>query len=324
MSTGMARDPRAPSDGQVPSRPDPDRALKWLLSFVLGGVAVNLLSSAIETQGWALVPPIVFAVAAMTVAPRTGLLRREPHVGSRWTRLLALACLLIYLGAAAWGTATAWPLPVMLLSTSFLWATCVLVTWPSLRSQQPLSVVAVGVAGLLFGVAGLLFGVAVLRDGGDALVGVAGLLFGVAGLLFGVAGLLVGVAGLRDEQTLLGVVGIGLLFGIAVLLVGVATLTLFGVARLLGGIALLLILVGMLCDVRDRDPSVFLVPIMVLGGVAMLLFGVAKLRDGDTLVGVAGLLYGVACLQLFGVGWLRSEYESKRPTTSALFRARLR
>ncbi len=209
----MAHD-ASPPDGSLASSTDPDRALKWLLSVVLVGVAVNLLSSVIETQGWALVPPIVFSLAAVTVVPRTGLLRREPHIGTRWTRGLALASLLVYLGAAVWGTATAWPLPVMLFSTAFLWATCVLVTWPSLRSHRDLDGVAIGVAELLVGVAVLLVGVAVLRDGQT--------LFGVAMLLVGVAGLLLGVAVLRDGQTLLGVAM--LLFGVAVLLFGVAML----------------------------------------------------------------------------------------------------
>ena len=80
---------------------------------------------------------------------------------------MALASLLVYLGTAVWGTATPWPLPVMLLSTGFLWATCVLVTWSSLRSHQNLDDVAAGVAMLLLGVVALrarqtLLGVAML------------------------------------------------------------------------------------------------------------------------------------------------------------------
>jgi len=214
----------------------------------------------IETRGWALVPPIVFSLAAVTVVPRTGLLRREPHVGARWARGLALASLLVYLGAAVWGTATAWPLPVMLLSTAFLWATCVLLTWSSLRSHRDLEDVAMGVAGLLLGFAILLVGVVVLRDGQT--------LLGVAMLLLGVAVLLNGVAGLRHGRTLSGVAG--LLLGVAVLLVGVAVL---------------------------RDGQTLLGVAGLLGGVGVLLVGVAVLRDGQTLVGVALLLFGVAGLR---------------------------
>ncbi len=158
-----------PPSGSPPPDNDPDRALKWLLSVVAVGVGTNLLSSVIEKQRWAWLPPTLFALAVATVLPRTGLLRREPHVGTRWTRGLAVTSLFVYLGVAIWGTATAWPLTVTLTSASFLWATCVLVTWPALRSKRPLSYVAVGVAFLLLGVAVLLLGVAFL-GGGDRLV----------------------------------------------------------------------------------------------------------------------------------------------------------
>jgi hypothetical protein len=215
----MALERDTPPDSS-PSRPrDPDRAVKWLLSFVFGGVAIGLLSSVIETQPWAYLPPALFTLAAITVVPRTGLLRREPHVGTRWTRLLARALLLAYLAVAIWGTTAAWPPTVMLLSTAFLWATCVLVTWPTLRTQQDVSDVALGVAVLLFAVAMLLLG--------------------VAGLLLGVAVLLLGVAWLLASDTLFGVAG--LLSGVAVLLGGLAFLldggTLPGVAGLLAGTA---------------------------------------------------------------------------------------
>ncbi len=244
----MAHDPTPPPDQPLASSGDPDRALKWLLSVVLVGVAVNLLSSAIETQGWALIPPIVFSLAAVTVVPQTGLLRREPHAGARWTRIVALASLLAYLAAAVWGTATAWPVSVMLLATGFLWATCVLITWASLRSRHHLATVAAGVALLLLGVALLLLGVALLRDGDT--------LGGVSALLLGVAALLLGVALLRDGDTL---GGVALLLGLALLL-GVAALrdgdTLRGVAALLLGVALLLLGVAMLRDLdRGEGPA---------------------------------------------------------------------
>jgi hypothetical protein len=321
----MALERDTPPDSS-PSRPrDPDRAVKWLLSFVFGGVAIGLLSSVIETQPWAYLPPALFTLAAITVVPRTGLLRREPHVGTRWTRLLARALLLAYLAVAIWGTTAAWPPTVMLLSTAFLWATCVLVTWPTLRTQQDVSDVALGVAVLLFAVAMLLLGVAVLLDGhtlaGVAmlLIGVAGLLagvafllpgdtlFGVALLLAGVAGLLLGVAGLLRGDTLFGVSG--LLFGITVLLLGVAVLlggdTLLGVAGLLLGVAgLLLGVAGLLLGVAGLLASDTLFGVSgLLLGVAVLLLGVAWLLASDTLFGVAGLLSGVAVL-LGGLAFL--------------------
>jgi len=206
---------RPPPSGSPPPDIDPDRALKWLLSAVGVGVGANLLSSVVERQPWAWMPPALFALAAVIVIPRTGLLRREPHAGTRWTRGLAVTSLLVYLGVAIWGTATAWPWTVTLTSASFLWATCVLVTWPALRSQRDLSDVALGVAGLLVGVAFLLGGVAFLRDGDT--------LGGVAFLLGGAAILLVGVAFLRHGDTLLGVAG--LLLGVAYLLFGAALLS---------------------------------------------------------------------------------------------------
>jgi len=277
--TVMAHDHTPPPDSPLASSSDPDRALKWLCSVVLVGVAVNLLSSAIETQGGALVPPIVFSLAAVTVMPRTGLLRREPHVGTRWTRILALASLLAYLGAAVWGTATAWPLPVMLLSTGFLWATCVLITWASLRSHHDLYSVASGVAVLLLGVAALVLGVAVLREG-HALVAVAMLLGGGAMLLLG-------VAALREGHALVAVAA--LLGGVAVLLLGVAVL---------------------------REGHALVAVAMLLGGGAVLLLGVAALREGDTLGGVAVLLVGVAVL-LGGVAVLGDQDRGGAPAASA-------
>jgi hypothetical protein len=54
--------------------------VKWFLSVMGVGVGINLLSSAIEKEGWTWLPPAVFTLAAVTVVPRTGLLRREPHV----------------------------------------------------------------------------------------------------------------------------------------------------------------------------------------------------------------------------------------------------
>ncbi len=271
----MAHDPNSqPSRDRLSASTDPDRALKGLLGVVALGVAINLLSSAIETQPWVWIPPMLFVLAVVTVIPRTGLLRREPHIGTRWTRGLALASLLVYLGIAIWGAATAWPLLVMIFSSACLWATCVLVTWPALRSQQDLDVVALGVAALLVGVAGILVGVAALRDGNT--------LLGGAVLLTGIAMLLYGVAALRDSDTLLG--GAVLLGVVAMLLVGVGALR--GGETLLGG--------------------------AVLAVVAMLLAGVAILRAGETLFGIAMLVGGLAWL-LGGVAALRSPNRSGRP-----------
>jgi hypothetical protein len=61
---------------------------------------------------------------------------------------------------------------------------------------------------------------------------------------------------------------------------------------------------------RDGD-TLFGVSMLLLYSVAVLLFGVALLRDGDTLHGVAVLLLGVALLLLNGLtsarllAWLR-------------------
>jgi len=99
---------------------DPDRALKWLLGVIGVGVLVNALSTTIDSAGWAVLPPALFTLAAVTVVPRTGLLRREPHAGTRWARGLATAALLAYLAVAIWGTTIGWPLPVLILSTACL------------------------------------------------------------------------------------------------------------------------------------------------------------------------------------------------------------
>jgi len=55
---------------------------------------------------------------------------------------------------------------------------------------------------------------------------------------------------------------------------------------------------------------------ILLVGVAGVLFGVAMLRDGQTLFGVAMLLFGVAGL-LVGVAVLRDQHRAEGPTVSA-------
>ncbi len=82
-----------------------------------------------------------------------------------------------------------------------------------------------------------------------------------------------------------------------------------------GAVLMLFLFVLMLVGVDSSDS---LVETLRGQRVAALLVGVAKLRDGDTLVGIAALLYGVACLHLFGVRFLRSEYESRRPKPTLL------
>jgi hypothetical protein len=351
----MAHDAGALPVASPASSSDPDRALRWFFSVVGVGVVVNLLSSAIEEYRWAWLPPTVFALAALTVLPRTGLLRREPHVGARWTRGLAVIALLVYLAVAIWGATTAWPLAVMILSTGCLWATCVLVTWPALRSDNDLASVASAVALLLLGVTLLLIGLAALRE--ETLNGVALLVLGTGTVLYGVSGLrggnslasrallvigaglvLLGVAVLRGGNTL-GSVAVFVLAG-GVLLYGVAMgregQGLAGVALLLGGVGALLVgvtvvrvdpLVGagllvqgvglMLFGVAFVRGSLALVRsgIMVVG-VGTVGFGIAELRLGNSLAGVASLICGSALL-LAGIAALRDRGQHESPAISA-------
>ncbi len=276
----MADEPSRATPRSQAAGINPDRALTWFLSIVGVGVAINLLSSAVERYRWAWLPPTLFTLAVLTVLPRTGLLRREPHAGTRWTRGVAVASLLAYLGVAIWGATTAWPLAVMILSTACLWATCVLVTWPSLRSQQNLEIVAVAVAALGVGVAVLIVGVTWMRDGE--------ILGGIATVLFGVASLLVGIAWLRDHLALLGAAAV--LVGVMSLLVGVEAL-------------------------RDGDTLAGVGMLVV--GVSWVLFAIVALRDGDTLYGVALLLLAVAVM-LFGLAGLHHPNQSGRAAVTRI------
>ena len=315
-----------------------DWAIGWLVSVLLVGVGINLLSNAVTGSPWAWIAPVLFVlVAAATLIPQ-GLLRRERHGRQRWALLLAVALTIGYLVAVGWATTTSWSLPVLLLQAFLLWATAVLVCWQTLREDIDLHAAVWGVTMLLFGVAVLLIAVVALGRG-DTLFGVAFLVLGVAFLVLGVAFLSGGVtlggvafllAGVAFLLAGVAVLGRGdTLFGVAFLVLGVAVLlgvvvllsrgdTLGGVAFLLAGVAVLLGMVAVLLGggaLLSRGDTLFGVAVLLgvvaclVFGVALLLFGVAFLRGGVTLFGVAVLLGVVACL-VFGVALLRRSHEN--------------
>ena len=112
----------------MPAR-DPDHLIKWFVGVVIVGVGVNVLSGFVLKQKWAWLPPTVFVAALLVAVPRTGLLRRERHGATRWARGLALLALAGYIMVAVWGSLTAWPLAVMILSVAFLWGAGVGRAW---------------------------------------------------------------------------------------------------------------------------------------------------------------------------------------------------
>jgi hypothetical protein len=165
----------------------------------------------------------------------------------------------------------------------------------------------IGAAMLLYGAAMLLLGETELRSG-NGLLGMAMLVGGVAGLLFG-------AAGLRQGDSLLG--SIMLLGGVAMLLYGAAILRhnngLVGVAMLFIGVAWLL---GGIDGLHNGD-SLFGAA-MLLFAVALLLFGAATLRHDNDL-GKAGRVAGL----LIGVGWFLGGITVLRDGNSALGAAML-
>jgi hypothetical protein len=89
-------------------------------------------------------------VAALSIAvPSKGLLRRERYrtAGS----VHGLLALTGYLAVVVWGSATGWPLAMMILSVAYLWEAGVMLTSSTLRSGAHLDHVAVGTADLLRG-----------------------------------------------------------------------------------------------------------------------------------------------------------------------------
>jgi hypothetical protein len=286
-----------PSSWGVPAR-DPDRLIKWFIGVVVLGVGVNLLSGFVVVQKWAWLPPVAFGAALLIAVPSTGLLRRERYRTTQ-ARGMALLALAGYLAVTVWGSATGWPLAVMILSVAYLWEAAVMLMWSTLRSRADLNHVAIGTVCLLVGSAFLMLGVA-NPPHVWTLGMVDGLVVRVAYLLLGIAVLLLGVAFLLDRWTLAGVPV--LLGAVAAPLSGVAALlagwTLTGVAFLLFGVALLLSGVAALL-VEWRLTGVA----FVLFGVAAMLGSVAALLAGWTLVGAAFLLLGIAAL-LAGVALL--------------------
>ncbi len=290
--------------GERPGRPArppvPDRILGWVLTVLLTGVGINIVSSFLDdpakigpTLGRVVVvlPEVLLVLVALATAPG-GLFSPGRGGGSNGVRLLAILAGAGYL-IVGYAAAETGSVVVSVASIACLWLLAVLLAWRALP-DRPVTAVAAGFAFLLGGVAFLLVGVELLW-GGDTLDGVAFLLGGVAVLL-------VGVVLLWGGDTLFGVAF--LLVGVAVLLVGVAFLwggdTLAGVAVLLGGVAVLLAGVALL-GVGDTLFGVA----FLLAGVAFLLAGVAVLQGGDTLFGAAFLLGGLAAL-LWGVAVLRT------------------
>jgi hypothetical protein len=269
--------------------PDPNRLIKWFVGVVVIAVAVNLFSSFVVTQKWAWLPPAVFVAALVVAVPSTGLLRRERYDTTR-ARAIALLALTGYLAVTVWGSATGWPLGVMILSLAYLWEAGVMLLWSTLRSRADLDHVAIGTTCLLVGSAFLLLGIANAPDAWT--LGMAGgLVLRAAFLLLGVAALLLGTAFLLDRWALVGIPL--LLVGVAALLGGVTALLdgwkLVGVALLLGPVTALLLGIAFLLDRRALSELPFL-----LGAVAAPLGGIAALLVGWTLMGVAFLLFGFA------------------------------
>jgi hypothetical protein len=274
----------------VPAR-DPDRLIKWFIGIVVLGVGVNLLSGFVVEQKWAWLPPVAFVAALLIAVPSTGLLRRERYRTTQ-ARGMALLALAAYLAVTVWGSATGWPLAVMILSVAYLWEAGVMLMWSTLRSRADLNHVAIGTVCLLVGSAFLMLGVA-NPPHAWTLGMVDGLVVRVAYLLLGIAVLLLGVAFLLDSWSLVGVPF--LLFGVAALLGGVAALlagwTLAGVPVLLGAVAAPLSGVAALLAGWTLTGVAFL-----LFGVALLLGGIAALLVEWRLTGVAFVLFGVAAM----------------------------
>jgi hypothetical protein len=290
-----------PSAGGVPAS-DPDRLIKCFIGVVVMGVGANLLTGLVVTQRWAWLPPAVFVAALLVAVSGTGLLRVERY-STPQARAMALLALTGYLAVTVWGSATGWPLAVMILSLAYLWEAGVMLMWSTLRSRAHLDHVAIGTACLLVGSAFLLLGIA-NPPAAWTLNMVPGLLVRVAFLLLGVGALLLAGAFLLGRWPLMGVPF--LLFGVATLLGGVGALldgwTLVGVALLLAPVTALLVGVAFLLD----RSTLLGVPFLMAAVIAPL-SGIAAFLAGWTLMGVALLLFGVAFL-LGGVAALQDRW----------------
>lgn len=171
----------------------------WLLSVLVAGVGVSLVTSVLQEHTswlWAATAAAAFAIAVGFTAPG-GPLARSAERPTRLYSFAAYVMLAAFVGGSVMGTAAGWSVPVLLIASSCLAGAATTLLWPTLDAGVGAGEALVAVVCLLVGFAVLLSGVAVLRDSYT--------LFGVGFLLGGVAGLLSGVAFLRDSYTLAGV-----------------------------------------------------------------------------------------------------------------------
>jgi hypothetical protein len=276
------------------STTDPDRLIKWFVSVVVVGVAINLLSGFVLAHKWAWIPPAVLAAALMVVVPRTGLLRRERQGATRWARGLAIFALAAYLAVALWGSVARWPILIMTLSVAFLWGAGVLLMWSTLKSRRPISVIALGTSLMLVGSTALLFSGAGILNGLTSLFSTAIMLLGVASELGGVAFLL--------NRLALGGVSL-LIAGNALIMTGVWSFdnqTTSSAIAFLVSPALTYLLVGIALWLGG---GAFLLNRPRLGWIAFLPVGIASLWVGLMFLFVRGFLAGVE-IMLLGVAFL--------------------
>jgi hypothetical protein len=291
---------------------DPDRLIKWFVSVVVVGAAVNLLSGFVLAHKWAWLPPTIFVTTLMLVAPTAGLLRRERHGATRWAQGVALLALAAYVAVATWGWLTNWSIRLMILSVGFLWAAGVVLMWSTLKRRRTLSLIAIGTSLLLLGSMAMLLGggglVLVFEDrampnADSPLIAVALTLVGIAANVGGSA-LLLNRLALGGAALMIGGHAV-VLFGFAPFRSQLAWFLLAGVALVLGGIAFLLnrprwggIAFLPLGLASSYFGFLFLFVDVILGGVELMLLGVAFLMLGVALILQRSRLVKVAFLAL--------------------------
>ena len=310
------------SGGGAPGDSDPveaqrkraDRAVGWIVSVLIVGVGVNLLSDAVVGSPLAWIAPAMFVlVAAITLFPQ-GMLRWERHGNEGWALFLAVVMVAGYLVAVWWATTTtSWSLPVLLVQALLLWAAAVLVCWQTLREDVDLEDAARGVVVLLWGVSGLVVGASALRQ--------RSFLEGSGLILWGVTGLRMGLAELRDTDPfdslarLMFGAGCSLL-GLGFLLAGhllpaALFLTLVAVAVVIG------LMYGLGVSVRGERAWALLGGALVIAGVGLVGTGAAARWDGNLLYGTSGLLAGVGLALLGGLTIRRARHGGTDITDAA-------
>lgn len=307
------------NDAEVPAVPltgpkaAADRALRWLLGVLGGGISVSLISTFLtdpSTVGPTLarvlrVAPTLVLVIVMMVTMPGGLLSRDRFGGTNAARIVAVLVAVVYVLSSILLTRDG-PWWWMLVSIACLWLSASLLSWRGLRQLNNLGYVMLGMAVLFVSPACLLSGIAVLGEGNvvSAVIAMLGSVMALVSVLT-----ILGLAGVNLETLLY----VGRFFERVAMSLLVVVILLVGVDLFLNG----LMLPGVISMMMGTEYLVFvvrslgkaktlLIVVLLLAGALVLLVGVGFVVKGVATMGALLLLLSAEIL-FTGIGLLLAD-----------------